>query len=62
MRGQEQRPDLSPHACHRRDEHEVALVHGGSGRRLQLGDPLSVTVGSIDAARGRVDLESAAAG
>ena len=44
------------------DEHEVALVHGSSGRRLRLGDPVSVSVGSIEAACGRVDLELAVRG
>jgi ribonuclease R len=43
------------------DAHEVALVHGDSGRRLALGDSVQVSVGSVDAARGRVDLEPAAA-
>ncbi|MEA2663976.1 MAG: ribonuclease, partial [Candidatus Eremiobacteraeota bacterium] len=41
------------------DEHEVALVHAQSGKQLRLGDPIDVTVGGIEAARGRVDLERA---
>ncbi len=38
------------------NETEVALVGGESGRAIRLGDPISVRVMSVDAARGRVDL------
>jgi ribonuclease R len=36
---------------------ETALVGGESKRRLRLGDPISVQVSGVEAARGRVDLE-----
>ncbi len=36
---------------------ETALLGGESKRRLRLGDPISVQVGGVEAARGRVDLE-----
>jgi ribonuclease R len=39
------------------NETETALVGGESGRRLRLGDPISVQVARVEAARGRVDLE-----
>jgi ribonuclease R len=38
---------------------ETALVGGESERRLRLGDPVSVRVTGVEAARGRVDLEPA---
>jgi ribonuclease R len=38
---------------------ETALVGGESKRRLRLGDPVSVRVTGVEAARGRVDLEPA---
>jgi ribonuclease R len=40
-----------------RNETETALVGAESGRKLRLGDPVSVRVGGVEAARGRVDLE-----
>jgi len=39
------------------NEIETALVGAGSGRKLRLGDPVSVQVSGVEAARGRVDLE-----
>jgi ribonuclease R len=39
------------------DETETALVGKESGRALRLGDPVSIRVTRVDAARGRVDLE-----
>jgi ribonuclease R len=39
------------------DRAEVALVSRSSKTTLRLGDPVSVTVSGVDAARGRVDLE-----
>jgi ribonuclease R len=39
------------------NETETALVGAESGRRLRLGDPVSVRVGGVEAGRGRVDLE-----
>ena len=41
------------------NEERTALIGRHTGRRLRLGDPLTVTVRSIDAPRGRVDLELA---
>ncbi len=41
------------------NETETALVGAESGRKLRLGDPVSVRVGDVEAARGRVDLEPA---
>lgn len=41
------------------DRAEVALVGRGEGRTLRLGDPLTVRVTGVDAARGRADLEPA---
>ena len=41
------------------NEERTALIGRQSGRRLRLGDPLTVTVRSIDAPRGRVDLDLA---
>jgi ribonuclease R len=38
------------------DELGVKLVGSESGKEIRLGDPLRVTVGKIDAPRGRVDL------
>ncbi|HEX8690527.1 MAG TPA: RNB domain-containing ribonuclease [Solirubrobacterales bacterium] len=42
-----------------RNETETALVGTESGRKLRLGDPVSVRVSGVEAARGRVDLEPA---
>ena len=39
------------------DESETALIGLESKRRLQLGDPISVQVSGVEAARGRADLE-----
>ena len=39
------------------NETETALVGEGSGRKLRLGDPVSVHVSGVEAARGRTDLE-----
>jgi len=39
------------------DQTETALVGQESARKLRLGDPISVRVSGIEAARGRVDLE-----
>jgi ribonuclease R len=39
------------------NETETALVGAESGRKLRLGDPVSVRVSGIEAPRGRVDLE-----
>ncbi|HKB51081.1 MAG TPA: RNB domain-containing ribonuclease [Solirubrobacterales bacterium] len=39
------------------DETETALVGAQSGRKLRLGDPISVQVSGVEAARGRADLE-----
>jgi hypothetical protein len=36
---------------------ETALVGRRTGRRVRIGDPVSVTVDRIEVARGRVDLE-----
>jgi ribonuclease R len=41
------------------DRAEVALVGRGSGGRISLGDPISVRVAGVDAARGRAELEPA---
>jgi ribonuclease R len=38
------------------DQTETALVGRRTGRRLRLGDPVTVRVTSIEAPRGRVDL------
>jgi len=38
------------------DETETALVDGSTGKRIRLGDPVTVQVASVDAPRGRVDL------
>ena len=43
------------------NETETALVGKASGRRVRMGDPVSVRVTGIEAARGRVDLEPAPA-
>jgi len=43
-----------------RNETETALVGGRTGRQVRMGDPVSVTVTSVEAARGRTDLEPAA--
>ena len=42
------------------NEQETALVGAESGRRIRLGDPLRVSVGRVEAPRGRADLELAA--
>jgi ribonuclease R len=42
------------------NEVETALVGGESKRKLRLGDPISVQVSGVEAARGRVDLEPVA--
>jgi ribonuclease R len=42
------------------DQTETALVGEESRRKLRLGDPISVQVSGVEAARGRVDLEPAA--
>ncbi len=42
------------------NEEQTALVGRSTGRRLRLADPIDVVVRSIDAARGRVDLDPAA--
>ncbi|CAN5497180.1 hypothetical protein BH10ACT11_BH10ACT11_01480 [soil metagenome] len=39
------------------NETETAIVGGRTGRALRLGDPVKVTVESVEAARGRIDLE-----
>ncbi|HEX2264847.1 MAG TPA: RNB domain-containing ribonuclease, partial [Solirubrobacterales bacterium] len=39
------------------DRAEVALVGRGSGKKVSLGDPISVRVAGVDAARGRAELE-----
>ncbi|HET8863313.1 MAG TPA: S1 RNA-binding domain-containing protein [Solirubrobacterales bacterium] len=41
------------------NETETALVGQDSRRKLRLGDPISVRVSGVEAARGRVDLEPA---
>jgi ribonuclease R len=41
------------------NEERTALVGRESGRALRLGDPLTVRIRSIDAPRGRIDLELA---
>jgi ribonuclease R len=38
------------------DETETAIVGGRTGRRLRLGDPVTVRVDGVEAPRGRVDL------
>ena len=43
---------------HLNDE-ETALIGEDSGRAFRLGDPLRVTVGRVESARGRADLELA---
>ena len=43
------------------NETETALVGKSSGRRVRMGDPVTVRVTGIEAARGRVDLEPAPA-
>jgi ribonuclease R len=48
---------LLPGGRHELDRAEVALLARGSKSTLRLGDPISVRVGGVDAARGRVDLE-----
>ena len=44
------------------NETETALVGRRTGRRIRLGDPITVRVDSVDAPRGRVDLVPAAVG
>jgi ribonuclease R len=46
-----------PGGRHELDRAEVALVARGSKSTLRLGDPISVRVSGVDAARGRADLE-----
>ncbi len=41
------------------DRTETALIGRKSGSRVRLGDPISVTVGGVEAPRGRVNLEPA---
>ncbi|HEV2790397.1 MAG TPA: RNB domain-containing ribonuclease [Solirubrobacterales bacterium] len=41
------------------DRAEVALVGKNSGRRVNLGDPISVRVAGVDAPRGRAEVEPA---
>jgi ribonuclease R len=41
------------------NEAETALVGEGGGRAFRLGDPLRVTIGRVEPARGRADLELA---
>jgi ribonuclease R len=41
------------------NETETALVGAESNRKLRLGDPISVQVGGVEAARGRAELEPA---
>ena len=41
------------------DETETSLVGRRSGRRIRLGDPVTVRVTAVEAPRGRVDLEPA---
>jgi ribonuclease R len=41
------------------DETETSLIGRRSGRRVRLGDPVTVRVTSVEAPRGRVDLEPA---
>jgi ribonuclease R len=43
------------------NETETALVGKSSGRRVRMGDPVSVGVTGVEAPRGRVDLEPAPA-
>jgi ribonuclease R len=44
------------------DETETALIGRRSGKRVRLGDPVTVRVTSVEAPRGRVDLEPAGDG
>jgi ribonuclease R len=44
------------------NETETALVGRRTGREVRLGDPLAVTVSSVEPARGRADLEPAYGG
>lgn len=39
------------------NETETALVGGRTGREVRFGDPMTVTVSGVEAARGRTDLE-----
>ena len=39
------------------NEAETAIVGGRTGRAIRLGDPVAVRVESVEAARGRIDLE-----
>ena len=41
------------------NEHETALVGGRTGREVRFGDPVTIRVTGVEAARGRVDLHSA---
>ncbi|HEV2859240.1 MAG TPA: RNB domain-containing ribonuclease [Solirubrobacterales bacterium] len=49
-----------PGEYYKLDEAEVALVGRESGKRVRLGDPISVRVAGVDAARGRAELDLAA--
>jgi ribonuclease R len=44
------------------NEERTALVGRRTGKRLRLGDPISVRVQSVEPARGRVDLVPASGG
>ena len=44
------------------NETETALVGKASGRKVRIGDPVSVRTTGVEAARGRVDLEAAGRG
>ena len=44
------------------DDTETAIVGRRSGRRVRLGDPVSVRVDGVEAVRGRVDLVPAPEG
>jgi ribonuclease R len=48
-----------PGEYYKLDQAEVALVGRESGARVRLGDPISVRVAGVDAARGRAELEPA---
>jgi ribonuclease R len=39
------------------NEAQTALVGTRTGRSVRLGDPITVRVGRVETARGRVDLE-----
>ena len=48
---------LDPRERFDSDEHGVALVGRASGRRIRLGDELSVVVTAVDPPRGRATLD-----